>query len=212
MTRKKIVFTSLFCGLVLVGCAMVGPLMSDVEKPKYQATSLADSIELRSYDPMIVAAVQVNGKRKEAIGEGFRILADYIFGNNTLEQNISMTAPVQQQSGETIAMTAPVQQQKNSNFWTISFVMPKMYTLKTIPKPNNKAVILNEVPAQKFIVIRFSGTNSDDNIEQHERTLFNFIEQNKIKVMGESKYAFYNPPWTLPFMRRNEIMMQILDD
>ena len=186
--------------------------MSDVEKPKYQVTSLADSIELRSYDPMIVAAVQVNGKRKEAIREGFRILADYIFGNNTLEQNISMTAPVQQQSGETIAMTAPVQQQKNSNFWTISFVMPKMYTLKTIPKPNNKEVILNEVPAQKFIAIRFSGTNSDDNIEQHERTLFNFIKQNKIKVMGESKYAFYNPPWTLPFMRRNEIMMQILDD
>ena len=191
---------------------MVGPLMSDVEKPKYQSTSLADSIELRSYDPMIVAAVQVNGKRKEAIGEGFRILADYIFGNNTLEQNISMTAPVQQQSGETIAMTAPVQQQKNSNFWTISFVMPKMYTLKTIPKPNNKEVILNEVPAQKFIAIRFSGTSSDDNIEQHERTLFNFIEQNKIKVMGESKYAFYNPPWTLPFMRRNEILVQILND
>ena len=191
---------------------MVGPLMSDVEKPKYQVTSLADSIELRSYDPMIVAAVQVNGKRKEAIGEGFRILADYIFGNNTLEQNISMTAPVQQQSGATIAMTAPVQQQKNSNFWTISFVMPKMYTLKTIPKPNNKEVILNEVPAQKFIAIRFSGTNSDDNIELHERTLFNFIKQNKIKVMGESKYAFYNPPWTLPFMRRNEIMTQILDD
>ena len=212
MKRKKIVFTLLFCGLVLVGCAMVGPLMSDVEKPKYQVTSLADSIELRSYDPMIVAAVQVNGKRKEAIGEGFRILADYIFGNNTLEQNISMTAPVQQQSGETIAMTAPVQQQKNSNFWTISFVMPKMYTLKTIPKPNNKEVILNEVPAQKFIAIRFSGTSSDDNIEQHERTLFNFIEQNKINVMGESKYAFYNPPWTLPFMRRNEILVQILDD
>ena len=198
MTRKKTVFTLLFCGLVLVGCAMVGPLMSDVEKPKYQVTSLADSIELRSYDPMIVAAVQVNGKRKEAIGEGFRILADYIFGNNTLEQNISMTAPVQQQ--------------KKSNFWTISFVMPKMYTLKTIPKPNNKEVILNEVPAQKFIAIRFSGTNSDDNIVQHERTIFNFIKQNKIKVMGESKYAFYNPPWTLPFMRRNEIMMQILDD
>jgi effector-binding domain-containing protein len=212
MTKKKIVFTLLFCGLFLVGCAMVGPLMSDVEKPKYQSTSLADSIELRSYDPMIVAAVQVNGKRKEAIGEGFRILADYIFGNNTLDQNISMTAPVQQQSGETIAMTAPVQQQKNSNFWTISFVMPKMYTLKTIPKPNNKEVVLNEVPAQNFIAIRFSGTNSDDNIEQHERTLFNFIKQNKIKVVGESKYAFYNPPWTLPFMRRNEILVQILND
>ena len=212
MTRKAIFFGILVCGSILVGCAMVGPIMSDVEKPKYQATALVNEIELRSYDPMLVAVVQVSGNRKDAISEGFRVLADYIFGNNTLDQNISMTAPVEQQGGQMISMTAPVQQQQGSNSWMISFVMPKKFTLKTIPKPNNKMVKINEVPAQRFVTIRFSGTNSDANIERAESALFNYIAQNKINVTGAPKYAFYNPPWTLPFMRRNEIMMQLLDD
>ena len=212
MTRKTIFFGILVCGSILVGCAMVGPIMSDVEKPKYQATALVNEIELRSYDPMLVAVVQVSGNRKDAISEGFRVLADYIFGNNTLDQNISMTAPVEQQAGQKISMTAPVQQQQRKHSWMISFVMPKKFTLKTIPKPNNEMVKINEVPAQRFITIRFSGSNSDDNIRQNERALFNYITQNKINVTGEPKYAFYNPPWTLPFMRRNEIMVQLLDD
>lgn len=212
MTKKTIFFAILFCGSILVGCAMVGPIMSDVEKPKYQATALTNEIELRSYDPMLVAMVQMSGSRKDAISEGFRVLADYIFGNNTLEQNISMTAPVEQQAGQKISMTAPVQQQQRSNSWMISFVMPKQFTLTTIPKPNNEMVKINEVPAQRFITIRFSGSNSDDNIRKNESALFNYITQNKINVTGEPKYAFYNPPWTLPFMRRNEIMVQLLDD
>ena len=212
MTKKTIFFAILFCGSILVGCAMVGPIMSDVEKPKYQATALTNEIELRSYDPMLVATVQMSGSRKDAISEGFRVLADYIFGNNTLEQNISMTAPVEQQAGQKISMTAPVQQQQRSNSWMISFVMPKQFTLTTIPKPNNEMVKINEVPAQRFITIRFSGSNSDDNIRKNESALFNYIAQNKINVTGEPKYAFYNPPWTLPFMRRNEIMVQLLDD
>ena len=212
MTKKTIFFAILFCGSILVGCAMVGPIMSDVEKPKYQATALTNEIELRSYDPMLVAMVQMSGSRKDAISEGFRVLADYIFGNNTLEQNISMTAPVEQQAGQKISMTAPVQQQQRSNSWMIRFVMPKQFTLKTIPKPNNEMVKINEVPAQRFITIRFSGSNSDDNIRKNESALFNYIAQNKINVTGEPKYAFYNPPWTLPFMRRNEIMVQLLDD
>ena len=212
MTKKTIFFAILFCGSILVGCAMVGPIMSDVEKPKYQATALTNEIELRSYDPMLVAMVQMSGSRKDAISEGFRVLADYIFGNNTLEQNISMTAPVEQQAGQKISMTAPVQQQQRSNSWMISFVMPKQFTLKTIPKPNNEMVKINEVPAQRFITIRFSGSNSDDNVRKNESALFNYITQNKINVTGEPKYAFYNPAWTLPFMRRNEIMVQLLDD
>jgi hypothetical protein len=80
MTKKTIFFAILFCGSILVGCAMVGPIMSDVEKPKYQATALTNEIELRSYDPMLVAMVQMSGSRKDAISEGFRVLADYIFG------------------------------------------------------------------------------------------------------------------------------------
>ena len=106
MRRKRLIFALLICGLVGIGCAMVGPIMSNVETPKYEGTVLKDNIELRTYAPMIIASVEIKGNRKDAIGEGFRVLADYIFGNNVLDQSISMTAPVQQQSGKKIAMTA----------------------------------------------------------------------------------------------------------
>jgi hypothetical protein len=212
MRRKRLIFALLICGLLGIGCAMVGPIMSNVETPKYEGTVLKDNIELRTYAPMIIASVEIKGNRKDAIGEGFRVLADYIFGNNVLDQNISMTAPVQQQSSKKISMTAPVQQQQNNNLWEVSFVMPATFTLETIPKPINQDVKLNKIPAEKYITIEFSGTNSNDNIGEHENILFNYIRQKQIKVTGKPKYAFYNPPWTLPVMRRNEIMIQLLDD
>ena len=210
MTKKTIFFAILFCGSILVGCAMVGPIMSDVEKPKYQATALTNEIELRSYDPMLVAMVQMSGSRKDAISEGFRVLADYIFGNNTIVQDIAMTAPVQQQIYKKISMTAPVQQQAMDTSWEVSFVMPSGYNMVTLPRPNNDSVVIEEIPSEKFVVIIFSGASSNENVEKYERKLMSYVVRNNILVIGTPKYAFYNPPWTLPQMRRNEIMMKIL--
>ena len=183
--------------------------MSDVERPKYEVISSTDNIEMRVYAPMIIAEVDVQGERKQAINDGFRLLADYIFGNNTVQQTISMTAPVQQQANQKIAMTAPVQQQEADGVWKVSFVMPSKYSIQTLPKPNNSSVKLIEIPATRFIVIEFSGTNSSENITKYERRLMAHIKENGIVTTGAPKYAFYNPPWTLPFMRRNEIMMEI---
>ena len=106
-------------------------------------------------------------------------------------------------------MTAPVQQQASGNLWTISFVMPSEYTMQTLPKPNNDKVKIKEIPAKRFIAIRFSGRNTDSNVSEHEAELMAYIAQNNIKVSGPAKYAFYNPPWTLPFLRRNEVMFEI---
>lgn len=161
--------------------------------------------------PMIIAEVEMRGEREEAIGEGFRMLADYIFGNNTAQQGIAMTAPVQQQNSEKIAMTAPVQQQAQNGVWTISFVMPSEYSIDTLPKPNNEIVTIKEVLPKRYAVIQFSGLNSNENIARQEKQLLQYIENNKIKTVGPAKYAFYNPPWTLPFMRRNEIMLELED-
>ena len=184
--------------------------MSDVEQPAYTVVSSQDDIEIRRYAPMIVAEVQVNGERGDATGKGFRLLADYIFGNNTVRRDIAMTAPVQQQGQfQKIAMTAPVQQQASDRFWTISFVMPSEYTMQTLPKPNNDKVKIRNVPAKRYIAIRFSGRNTDSNVREHEAKLMAYIAQNNIKVSGSAKYAFYNPPWTLPFLRRNEVMFEI---
>ena len=102
--------TSIIALILIVG-VLAGPVMSDVEKPDYKVIQSGQNIEIRQYEPMIIAEVEVDGKREDAIGDGFRLLADYIFGNNTVQQVISMTAPVQQKENQKIAMTAPVQQQ-----------------------------------------------------------------------------------------------------
>lgn len=208
MKKKWIIFASISV-LILLGGALAGPIMSNVERPDYEVVLSEKNIEIRHYDPMIIAEVDVEGKREEAVGEGFRMLADYIFGNNIVQQDIAMTAPVQQQVSEKIAMTAPVQQQSSGGVWKVSFVMPSKYSMEALPKPNNKNVTLKDVPAKKYIVIQFSGTNSNGNIDEHEKKLMAYIAANQIKTAGSPKYAFYNPPWTLPFMRKNEVMIEI---
>jgi len=201
--------TSIIALILIVGGLLAGPVMSNVEKPDYKVIQTERNIEIRQYEPMIIAEVEVDGKREDAIREGFRLIADYIFGNNTVQRDISMTAPVQQQESQKIAMTAPVQQQSTGRSWQISFVMPSKYSMETLPEPKNDRVRLKEIMTKKFVVIKFSGTNSNENVTEHENQLMNYIESNQIKIIDSPKYAFYNAPWTLPFMRRNEVMIEI---
>lgn len=208
MKKKWIIILSVI-SILLLAFTMLGPLMSNVEQPIYQVIRSERNIDIRQYAPMIIAEVEVQGKRKEAVGGGFRMLADYIFGNNTVQQEIAMTVTVQQQNSEKISMTAPVQQQSQNGAWKVSFVMPSKYLIDTLPKPNDETVALKEVPAKTYAVILFSGLNSNENILLHEKQLMQYVEINQITTVGSPKYAFYNPPWTLPFLRRNEIMFEV---
>ena len=208
MKKKWTMITSIIALILIVG-VLAGPVMSDVEKPDYKVIQSEQNIEIRQYEPMIIAEVEVDGKREDAIGDGFRLLADYIFGNNTVQQVISTTAPVQQKENQKIAMTAPVQQQSTGKSWRMSFVMPSKYSMDSLPVPNNNRVRLKEILTKKFVVIEFSGTNSNENVIEHENQLMNYIEANQIKINGSPNYAFYNPPWSLPFLRRNEVMIEI---
>ena len=208
MKKKWTMITSIIALILIVG-VLAGPVMSNVEKPDYKVIQSEQNIEIRQYEPMIIAEVEVDGKREDAIRDGFRLLADYIFGNNTVQQVISMTAPVQQKENQKIAMTAPVQQQSMGKSWRMSFVMPSKYKLDSLPVPNNNRVRLKEILTKKFVVIEFSGTNSNENVTKHENQLMNYIEANQINIIGSPKYAFYNAPWTLPFLRRNEVMIEI---
>ncbi len=201
--------TSIIALILIVGGLLAGPVMSNVEKPDYKVIQTERNIEIRQYEPMIIAEVEVDGKREDAIREGFRLIADYIFGNNTVQRDIAMTAPVQQQESQKIAMTAPVQQQSTGRSWQISFVMPSKYSMETLPEPKNDRVRLKEIMTKKYVVIKFSGTNSNENVTEHENQLMKYIESNQIKIIDSPKYAFYNAPWTLPFMRRNEVMIEI---
>lgn len=183
--------------------------MSNVEQPDYKLIRSKGNIEIRDYSPMILAEVEVSGERKQAISEGFNILADYIFGNNTSNIKMEMTAPVTNELSEKMAMTAPVIQQQHMDKWKVRFVMPKKYNLKTLPKPNSNDVILIPLPARRFAVIRFSGLANDEKLKQRTEQLEDYILAEKLKSIGEPLFAFYNPPWTLPFLRRNEVMIEI---
>lgn len=179
----------------LLVAAYAGIFMSDVEHPKYEILSTDKHIETRLYQSMTIAQVVVNGERSDAIRKGFKIIADYIFGNN--------------QNNAEIAMTAPVQQQGSKDFWKVSFVMPSKHSLDTLPEPNNKKITLKTDNQKKFVAIVFSGTGSDSNIQKNTTKIQTYIKDNNLKTKDEFKYAFYNPPWTLPFLRRNEIMVEI---
>jgi effector-binding domain-containing protein len=118
-----------------------------------------------------------------------------------------MTTPVTQQASEKIAMTAPVTQQGDGRGWQIRFVMPVSYTMETLPKPKNTEVTLKEVQERRFAAIRFSGIA--ENLQHHTEQLRAFINTRNLNTRSEPVYAFYNPPWTLPFLRRNEVLIEI---
>lgn len=189
--------------------------MGKTPEPSWSSVKKDDDIEIRLYDPMIIAEVSQKGERYEAINAGFRVLAEYIFGGNKGEKKLEMTAPVTQQAqkdaGQKIAMTAPVIQQKTEtkDEWKVSFVMPSEYKLDDLPVPNDDRIKFVTIPAHKKAVIRFSGFNTDANLKEHQEKLVSWMSKNNIRASGNPVYAFYNPPWTPFFLKRNEIMIDI---
>lgn len=207
--RKRIYWglTGLFIVLI-VAAVGAGPVMSRVEQPDYKVTASDGAIEIRSYGPMIAAEAVVDGERKTAINEGFRLIAAYIFGSNAPNAKIVMTAPVQQQK-QTIAMTAPVTQQGAGSAWTVRFTMPKSWTLETLPTPTDARISLKPIPARRFVAITFSGFATNEAIEKRSDELRRYALDHKLGTIGEPVLAFYNPPWTLPFFRRNEVLLEL---
>ena len=120
-----------------------------------------------------------------------------------------MTAPVIQQDSEKIAMTAPVTQQGDGNRWRVRFIMPSSYTMGTLPKPHNAAIELKEIAAKRYAVILFSGMAGEDSLKRRTKELNEWVKTKNLTPVSEPVYAFYNPPWTLPFLRRNEVMVEI---
>ena len=189
-----------------------------IEEPSYTVLSQVEDFELRRYDEQLVAQTWVSGDQDTASRQGFKILADYIFGNNTApsgeSSKISMTAPVTMQSdnlngqaSRKIAMTAPVSMQQNNGKWRVQFTMPSQYTMQTLPKPNNPDVKIVQLPAQTYGVIKFSGLAGSKKVAKKTETLKSWMQTQKLVITGTPELARYNPPWTLPFMRRNELMM-----
>lgn len=211
-------------GLLLSGLLLISGAAMATEEPAYTVLTQIDNFELRRYDGQLVAQTWVTGDQNAASRAGFKILADYIFGNNTApsgeSSKISMTAPVTMQSEATplenkkgsndsqkIAMTAPVSMQQTDGKWRVQFTMPSQYTMQTLPKPNNPDIEIIEVRAQTYGVIKFSGLAGSKKVAAKTEKLQSWMQSQNLKVTGVPELARYNPPWTLPFMRRNEVMI-----
>ena len=197
----------LFIGLFLITAP--GEIMA-LEEAEYTVIMKEESFELRQYESHIVAETMVEGDFDKAGSDGFRRLFKYISGENQKKQSIAMTAPVSQDAGsEKIAMTAPVSQERTGGKWRIAFVMPSEYTLDTLPEPADPKVSLRQVPSRRMAAITYSGSWSRERYEKHRGLLETFMLRKKLQPLGEPVLARYNSPFTLWFLRRNEVLIPV---
>jgi hypothetical protein len=180
-----------------------------VEEPPYTLVRADGDFEIRNYAPMVVAEVVVASTSRSPANDGFRPLANYIFGDNSPGAKIAMTAPVAVERGTKIAMTAPVERERGDAGWVVRFIMPAGSHLETMPTPNDPAVRLRAQPARRLAVVRFSGMATRDSSNAKEQSLRAWMARAGLQPAGEPIYAYYNPPWTPGFMRRNEVQIPI---
>ena len=187
------------------------PLLSHaIEEPDYEVLRRLDKVELRQYAPYVVAEVVLRSTAEEAGNQAFPILAGYIFGKNKGERKLAMTAPVTQSAVPVrLDMTAPVTQAAVAGGMRVQFVLPKGVTLATAPEPLDPRVQLREVPASQWAAIRYSGTWSQANYDEHLALLTAALAAAGVATQGEPVLARYNPPITPWFLRRNEIWLAL---
>jgi effector-binding domain-containing protein len=205
----------LYIFIAIVGVCVLwslwGYFTSNVENTEYSVVEKKAGYEIRLYPAHIVAQTTVKGSYGEALNEGFRIVAGYIFGGNTKKQSIAMTAPVVEKKteSESIAMTAPVVATMEGETHTVAFGMPKSYTFDTLPTPNDSRVKLVTIPEKKMAVMTFRWYRTDARVLSTKQELLDVIKKDGLVVVGEPQYAGYNAPWTPPWMTKNEVMIEI---
>lgn len=183
-----------------------------IEEPGYTLVHRYDGFEVREYAPYLVAEVVVAGPADAAGSRGFRILFDYISGKNKGERRIAMAAPVAQAPAPAparIAMSAPVTEAQVDGGYVVQFVMPRGYTLETLPEPLDQRIQLKQVPAGRFAVIRYSGTWSERNYNEHLDRLRSAVGAAGLRTTGSPIYSRYNAPFVPWFLRRNEIWLRL---
>ena len=204
MLKHQNYLVSITLGL---GILWITPAMA-IEEPKYEVIVSDAQFEVRHYAPVLIAETIVEGDMDAASSKGFRLIADFIFGNNLSsdtdkKSKIAMTAPV------TVEPQAAESNMKTTKTWRINFVMPSQYTLANIPKPKNNAVSLREVPSKYFIVHKYSGFNTVSRVQTKTDETVEWAIKRSYKMIGTPQLSRYDPPWTLPMFRRNEIMLEI---
>lgn len=194
---KITIISFVICIIVLI-LAQVYITMSTTrtEQHKYQVLKSFSNVEIRKYEPAIFSSVML-GKNsyREISGKGFGILAGYIFGGNEKKENISMTSPVTMELGDSTKM---------------KFMVPKGYTMNSLPEPNDKRIIFEEQNEKIIAAIQFDGWADNDKIEYYTEQLKSSLAKEHISHTNKFSYLGYNPPYEV-INRRNEIIVELID-
>lgn len=179
--------------VALTGCSVVG--VRTVDQPPYQVLNKDGDVEIRQYQPSIVAQTVVEADYRRSGDLAFNRLGGYIFGKNRQKTKV--------------AMTAPVLQQPAGDKWTMTFIMPREHTMQTLPTPNDANVQLRKEPARKVATLRYSGALTEASFHQHAGKLKSWLEENHHTMLSAPRLAAYDPPWTVAMMRRNEVHIDV---
>jgi hypothetical protein len=202
MFKRKSITNRAARAVFLAASLFAGQSAMSLEKPEYTVLYMEGDIEYRQYEPYIVSesvVVAHNGQYREAGMEGVSRLLGYIRGENQGPEKTS----------EKINMTLPVEQNMAPDGWRVSLKLPAKYTLDTAPVPTDPRVRLREVPGRLMAVLRYSGRWTEENFSGKMSELKTAVDAQQVKQIGEMLTALYNPPITPPFMRRNEVMVEV---
>jgi len=199
-----------------------------VPEPRHKIVSQEKRYEIREYEGYVVAEVVMPGAWRDALYGGFRVLFDYIEGNNEGRAKVAMTAPVLSGRPEKIAMTAPVLQEAvqapperdggrggppdpaEPERHAIAFIAPGEFTVETMPVPKDPRIRIRAIPPHKTAVLRYGGWTNADKVRERTEELRAMLSRDGWKPVSEFRSAQYNPPWTPPPFRRNEIIVEIV--
>uniref|UniRef100_A0ACD5ZGG9 Uncharacterized protein n=1 Tax=Avena sativa TaxID=4498 RepID=A0ACD5ZGG9_AVESA len=192
----------------------------DLETVPFRVLKREAEYEIRQVESYYVAETTMPGRTGfdfSGSSQSFNVLASYLFGKNTRSEQMEMTTPVftrkGEAGGEKMDMTTPVITKKSAdeNKWKMSFVMPSKYG-PDLPQAKDPSVTIKEVPSKIVAVVAFPGLVTDDDINQRESRLREALQkdtQYRVKVDSVVEVAQYNPPFTLPFTRRNEVAVEV---
>ena len=181
---------------ILIILISLGLLMA-IETPTYRLIKKMGNVEIREYDPMIIAKTLIKESYNPALSKGFRRIANYIFGGNSTSESIAMTAPV-------ITTSSSLDQE-----YEVLFFMPAEYNMTNLPKPNLSNVEIEERFLGKIASVKFGGWVNEKNTKYYTTQLKDFLKQEKYEIIGPVMVAQYNSPWALPPFRKNEILVKV---
>jgi DNA gyrase inhibitor GyrI len=203
-----------FMAGVAAGAALLGGAAiyyfreRSTEEPGYRPLETDGDHQIRDYPALTVAETLVNGSRRDALDQGFRTLADYIFAKSREGEKLPMTVPVMQDSGDPMASDPPLFDDDLEGAWRTRFVMPSGRSRDELPDPP-EGIELVELPARKVAVVSFAGRATDGLLKEQEDRLRGWLAKRGEKSNGEPEYAFYNSPMIPGPLRRNEIWLAL---